>query len=83
VDGSESKGQGLRVICGEQARMIARLSGTGTEGATVRLYFELFESDPARQNDDVQARLQPLIDFAEAQTDLCRVTGRAAPDVIT
>lgn len=83
VDGSESKGQGLRVICGEQARMIARLSGTGTEGATVRLYFELFESDPARQNDDVQARLQPLIDFAEAQTGLRKVTGRTAPDVIT
>lgn len=83
VDGSESKGQGLRVICGEQARVIARLSGTGTEGATVRLYFELFESDPARQNDEVQSRLQPLIDFAEAQTGLRKVTGRSAPDVIT
>jgi phosphoglucomutase len=83
VDGSESRGQGLRVICGEQARVIARLSGTGTEGATVRLYFELFESDPARQNDDVQSRLQPLIDFAEARTGLRKVTGRPAPDVIT
>lgn len=83
VDGSESRGQGLRVICGEQARVIARLSGTGTEGATVRLYFELFESDPARQNDDVQSRLQPLIDFAEAETGLRKITGRAAPDVIT
>lgn len=83
VDGSESKGQGLRVICGEQARLIARLSGTGTEGATVRLYFELYEADPARQADDVQARLQPLIDFAETQTGLRSITGRAAPDVIT
>lgn len=83
VDGSESKGQGLRVICGEQARLIARLSGTGTEGATVRLYFELFEADPARQADDVQARLQPLIDFAESQTGLRKITGRTAPDVIT
>lgn len=83
VDGSESKGQGLRVICGEQARLIARLSGTGTEGATVRLYFELFEADPAKQADDVQARLQPLIDFAESQTGLRKITGRAAPDVIT
>lgn len=83
VDGSESKGQGLRVICGEQARLIARLSGTGTEGATVRLYFELYEADPAQQADDVQARLQPLIDFAEAQTGLRKITGRAAPDVIT
>lgn len=83
VDGSESKGQGLRVICGEQARLIARLSGTGTEGATVRLYFELYEADPARQADDVQARLQPLIDFAEAQTGLRTVTGRTAPNVVT
>lgn len=83
VDGSESRGQGLRVICGEQARLIARLSGTGTEGATVRLYFELFEADPARQADDVQARLQPLIEFAESQTGLRKITGRTAPDVIT
>jgi phosphoglucomutase len=83
VDGSESKGQGLRVICGEQARLIARLSGTGTEGATVRLYFELYEADPAKQSDDVQTRLQPLIDFIETQTGLRKITGRAAPDVIT
>src|SRR3546814_15854478 len=60
IDSSESKGQGLRVICGERARVIARLSGTGTEGATVRLYFELFEAAPARQEDDVPVRLQPL-----------------------
>src|SRR3546814_7078021 len=66
IDSSESKGQGLRVICGERARVIARLSGTGTEGATVRLYFELFEADPARQEDDVQVRLQPLFDFADS-----------------
>lgn len=83
VDGSESKSQGLRVICGEQARLIARLSGTGTEGATVRLYFELYDADPAKQADDVQARLQPLIDFAETQTGLRKITGRTAPDVIT
>lgn len=83
VDGSESNGQGLRVICGEQARIIARLSGTGTEGATIRLYFELFEADPARQNEDVQAKLKPLIDFAERQTGIRQHTGRAEPDVIT
>lgn len=71
------------MICGEQARLIARLSGTGTEGATVRLYFELYDADPAKQADDVQTRLQPLIDFAEAQTGLRKITGRAAPDVIT
>jgi len=83
VDGSESRGQGLRIVCGDAARIVARLSGTGTEGATVRLYFELFEADPARQNDDVQTRLQPLFDFAEAVTGLRRITGRSGPDVIT
>lgn len=83
VDGSESRGQGLRVICGEQARIIARLSGTGTEGATIRLYFELFEADPMRQQDDVQIRLQPLIDFAERHTGIRQHTGRTGPDVIT
>lgn len=83
VDGSESRGQGLRIICGEQARIIARLSGTGTEGATVRLYFEAFEADPARQQMDVQQRLQPLFEAVETILDLKRQSGRAAPDVIT
>ncbi len=83
IDGSISKGQGLRVICGEAARVVARLSGTGTEGATVRLYFERFEADPARQQDDVQAKLGSLITFAESQLGLRRRTGRAGPNVIT
>ncbi len=83
VDGSISKGQGLRVICGEAARFVARLSGTGTQGATVRLYFEMFESDPAQQQQDVQHKLAPLIDFAESLLGLRRRTGRAGPDVIT
>ncbi len=83
VDGSVSRNQGLRIICGEQARIIARLSGTGTEGATVRLYFEAFEPDPARHAEDPQARLLPLIGFAESLLGLRLRTGRAGPDVIT
>jgi phosphoglucomutase len=83
IDRSVSTGQGLRVVCGEEARVIARLSGTGTEGATVRLYFELFESDPARQHDDVQARIASLVDFAERMTGLRASSGRSGPDVIT
>jgi phosphoglucomutase len=71
------------VIFGDQARLIARLSGTGTEGATVRLYFELFEDNPARQQDDVQTRLAPLIDLAEDLTGLRAASGRSGPDVIT
>jgi len=83
IDNSESRGQGLRIICGDRARIIARLSGTGTEGATIRLYFEAFEPDPARQQDDVQQRLKPLIDFAEAKAGIRARTGRSGPDVIT
>src|SRR3546814_5317008 len=66
IDSSESKGQGLRVICGERARVIARLSGTGTEGATVRLYFELFEADPARRSEEHTSELQSLMRISYA-----------------
>jgi len=83
VDGAESRHQGLRIICGEQARIVARLSGTGTEGATIRLYFEYFEPDPSRQQQDVQHRLLPLITFAEELLNLRQRTGRNGADVIT
>ena len=83
IDGSLSRGQGLRVVFGDQARLIARLSGTGTEGATVRLYFELYDADASRQDDAVQTRLQPLVDLAEQLTGLRAASGRQGPDVIT
>ena len=83
VDGSVSRGQGLRVFFADGSRLVLRLSGTGTEGATLRLYLERFEPDPARHGIDAQAALQPLIDAAEALTALRARTGRAAPDVIT
>ncbi len=83
VDGSVSRGQGLRVFFADGSRLVLRLSGTGTEGATLRLYLERYEPDPARHGIDAQAALQPLIDAAEALTALRARTGRAAPDVIT
>ena len=83
VDGSVSRGQGLRVFFDDGSRLVLRLSGTGTEGATLRLYLERYEPDPARHGIDAQAALQPLIDAAEALTALRARTGRAAPDVIT
>ncbi|MBS0593401.1 MAG: alpha-D-glucose phosphate-specific phosphoglucomutase [Proteobacteria bacterium] len=83
VDGSISRGQGLRVFFADGSRLVLRLSGTGTEGATLRLYLERYEPDPARHGIDAQAALQPLIDAAEALTALRARTGRAAPDVIT
>ena len=83
VDGSVSRGQGLRVFFEDGSRVVLRLSGTGTEGATLRLYLERFESDAARHGIETQAALQPLIDAAEALTGLRARSGRAAPTVIT
>ncbi|MBN8509713.1 MAG: alpha-D-glucose phosphate-specific phosphoglucomutase [Burkholderiales bacterium] len=83
VDGSVSRGQGLRVFFDDGARIVLRLSGTGTEGATLRLYLERFEPDTARHGLDTQVALQPLVDAAEALTGLRARCGRARPDVVT
>ena len=83
VDGSVSRGQGLRVFFDEGSRLVLRVSGTGTEGATLRLYLERFEPDTARQAVETQAALQPLIDAAEALTGLRARSGRQRPTVIT
>ena len=83
VDGSVSRGQGLRVFFDDGSRIVLRLSGTGTEGATLRLYLERFETDAARHGIETQAALQPLIDAAEALTGLRARSGRERPTVIT
>ncbi len=83
VDGSVSRGQGLRVFFADGSRIVLRLSGTGTEGATLRLYLERFEPDATRHGIEAQAALQPLIDAAEAMTRLKARSGRERPTVIT
>jgi phosphoglucomutase len=83
VDGSVSRGQGLRVFFNDGSRLVLRLSGTGTEGATLRLYLERFEADPRRHGIDTQAALRPLIDASEALSALRARSGRSAPTVIT
>lgn len=83
VDGSRSEGQGLRIMFDSGARVVLRLSGTGTEGATLRVYLERLESDPAQLDQDAQAALAPVIAAAEALAGIRAQTGRAAPDVIT
>jgi phosphoglucomutase len=83
VDGSVSRGQGLRVFFDDASRMVLRLSGTGTEGATLRLYLERFEPDAAKHGIETQAALRPLIDAAEALTGLRARAGRERPTVIT
>ena len=60
-----------------------RLSGTGTEGATLRVYLEQYEPDPARQDRDPQEALAPLARVALALSELRERTGRERPTVIT
>jgi len=83
VDGSVSERQGLRILFEDGARIVYRLSGTGTSGATLRIYIESYEPDPARQNLDAQDALRPLIEAAASLCDLRAHTGRDAPTVIT
>jgi phosphoglucomutase len=83
VDGSVSRKQGLRVFFDDGSRIVLRLSGTGTEGATLRVYLERFESDASRHGLETQAALQALIDSADALAGIRARTGRTRPTVIT
>ena len=83
VDGSVSPHQGLRIVFGEKARMVFRLSGTGTVGATLRLYIEQYETDPSRQSLDAQVVLKDLILLAEKLAEIRQRTGMPVPTVIT
>ena len=83
VDGSHAAAQGLRIGFHGGGRVVFRLSGTGTVGATLRVYLELVETDPTRLHQDAQAALAPIIAAAEAIAGIRAHTGRAAPDVIT
>ncbi len=83
VDHSESKAQGLRIGFEDGARLIFRLSGTGTEGATLRVYIERYEADPDKLQRDSQEALQDLIDLADSLAGLTHRTGRTSPTVIT
>jgi len=83
VDGSVTTGQGLRVGFDDGSRIVFRLSGTGTEGATLRVYLERFEPDPARQGVAAQEALAPLIAVADRLAGIRDRTGRERPTVIT
>ncbi|RRH70281.1 alpha-D-glucose phosphate-specific phosphoglucomutase [Falsigemmobacter faecalis] len=83
VDGSESRNQGLRVVFANGARFVLRLSGTGTEGATLRLYLEQHSDTPADFARDPQEALSAVIAAAEGLAQISGITGRVAPDVVT
>ena len=83
IDGSVSEHQGIRIIFEDGARIVFRLSGTGTVGATLRVYLEALETVPGRLNGDTQAVLADLIGLADRIAGIQERTGRERPDVIT
>ena len=83
VDNSLSEGQGRRIGFEDGSRIVFRLSGTGTEGATLRVYIERYEARPEHQGQDAQQALAELIDIAEQIAGIRAHTGRDRPTVIT
>ena len=83
VDKSVSEQQGIRILFTNGARIVYRLSGTGTQGATLRVYIERFEPEASLHDLDTQATLAPLIKMADEIAGIKQFTGRETPTVIT
>lgn len=83
VDGSQAQKQGIRIVMTDGSRIVYRLSGTGTEGATLRVYLERYEADPALHNIPTQQALAALIAIADSVANIAANTGRSNPSVIT
>jgi phosphoglucomutase len=83
IDGSISNNQGIRILFADGSRIVFRLSGTGTEGATLRIYLEAFEPDSTKHHLDAQVALAEMIQIALQISQLREKTGRQEPTVIT
>jgi len=83
VDGSISANQGLRILFEGASRVVFRLSGTGTQGATLRVYLERYEPADGALDAETSAMLADLIAAAEQIAGIARHTGRSRPDVVT
>ena len=83
IDGSVSSNQGIRIGFTNGSRIVFRLSGTGTVGATLRIYLERFEPNAANHNQDAQVALAELIALAERLCEVKKRTGKLQPDVVT
>jgi len=83
VDGSVSANQGIRILFKGGARIVYRLSGTGTEGATLRVYLERYEPGPDKLDLDPGPALQGIIAAAREIAQISRFTGRSEPSVET
>ena len=83
IDGSIAKNQGIRFVFEDGSRIIFRLSGTGSAGATIRMYIETYTKDASKFDMDAQDALKSIIDAALATSKLQEFTGRDKPTVIT
>ncbi len=83
VDGSRTEHQGIRIAFADGGRIVFRLSGTGTVGATLRVYLEDVETDPAKLDQDAQSALAQMIAAADELAGIKDNTRRDAPDVVT
>jgi phosphoglucomutase len=83
IDGSRSEHQGIRIGFVDGSRIVYRLSGTGTEGATLRIYLEAFEPDPSRQASATADVMKPMVALAGRLAEIESRTGRKEPTVIT
>jgi phosphoglucomutase len=81
IDGSVSKNQGIRISFEGGGRAVFRLSGTGTQGATLRLYLEQYSRNDLKRN--THSALQDVRDAAQAISEMAATIGRTEPDVIT
>jgi phosphoglucomutase len=75
--------QGLRIVFADGSRLVFRLSGTGSHGATIRMYIDSYENDASKYEMDAQDVLRPLIEIALQISKLKEFTGRTEPTVIT
>ena len=83
VDGSVTKGQGLRILLEDGSRVVVRLSGTGTKGATIRVYLESYVPSTGDLNQDPQIALADMISGINALAEIQERTGMDRPTVIT
>ncbi|WP_028079182.1 alpha-D-glucose phosphate-specific phosphoglucomutase [Solimonas soli] len=83
TDGSIASGQGLRIVCGDEARVVLRLSGTGTRGATLRVYLERYVREAASLHWKTADAVAPLAGAIDRLARIAELTGRRVPDVVT
>lgn len=83
IDNSVSKNQGIRIGFEDGSRMVFRLSGTGTKGATLRVYLESYTQNPSDYERDGHVLLKPIADIAASLAQIKEFTGRSEPTVIT